>query len=77
MDSRYGQLNYGVNVDLEIEAEEETKANGTDKLYKLKVAQSIKHIIFRCFILEVTSGLLFRLFLYLLSISKTSVKIII
>ena len=74
----YGQLNLGLNLDLDIEAQEETKDPGTDKLYKLKVAKRFEHIMFAIFILEVANGFLLCLFLYLLSILKTfSVKIII
>ena len=39
MDSIYGQLNFGLNLDLDIETQEKTKAHSTDKLYKLKVDQ--------------------------------------
>ena len=76
MDSPYGQLNFGLNLDLDIEAKEETKANGTERIYNLKVAKRFEHIIFGIFILEVANGPLLWLFLYLLSISKTfSVKL--
>ena len=37
--SPYGQHNFGFNLDLYIEAKEETKANGTERLNKLNVAQ--------------------------------------
>ena len=78
MDLPYGQLNFSLNLDLDIEAQEETKANGIEKLYKLKMDKRFEHIILGSFILEVANGLLLLLFLYLLSISKTfSVKIII
>ena len=78
MDSIYGQLNFGLNLDLDIETQEKTKAHSTDKLYKLKVDQWFKHIIVEIFIVEVVNGLLLWLFLYLVSITKTfSVKIMI
>ena len=78
MDPLYGQLNLGLNLDLDIEAQEEKKDPGTDKLYKLKVAERYEHIMFVIFILEVANGFLLCLFLYLLSILKTfSVKFII
>ena len=78
MDPLYGQLNLGLNVDLDIEAQEETKDPGTDKLYMLKVAKRFEHIMFAIFILKEANGFLLCLFLYLLSILQTfSVKIII
>ena len=43
MDPLYGQLNLGLNLDLDIEAQEETKVPGSDKLYKLKVAKQFEH----------------------------------
>ena len=39
MNVPYGQLNFGLNLDLDIEAQEETKANSIERLYKLKVAK--------------------------------------
>ena len=54
----YGQLNLGLDLKLNIEAQEETKANGIERLYQLKVAQNIEHLIFRFFVFEVTNGLL-------------------
>ena len=78
MNLPYDQLNFALDLDLDIKTQEETKANGTDRLYKPKVAQRIEHIIFGFFILEVTNGFLLWLFIYLISISTTvSVKIII
>ena len=38
MNLPYGQINFGLDLDLDIEAQEETKAKGTERLYKLKVA---------------------------------------
>ena len=46
MDPLYGQLNICLNLDLDIEAQEETKANGIARLYKLKVAKRFEHIMF-------------------------------
>ena len=77
MNLPYCQLNFGLNLDLNIEAQEETKANGIERLYKLKVAKRFEHIMFAIFILEVANGLLLWLFLYLLSILKTFSVIII
>ena len=77
MDSLYGQLNFGLDLDLDIEAHEETKAHGTNKLYKLKVAKRFEHIMFAIFILEIVNGVLLWLFLNLLSILKTFSVIII
>ena len=57
MDPLYCQLNLGLNLDLDIEAQEETKNPGTDKLYKLKVAERFEHIMFAIFILEVANYL--------------------
>ena len=45
MDQLYGQLNLGLNLDLDIEAQEKTQAHGTDTLYKLMVAKLFEHII--------------------------------
>ena len=58
MNLLYGQLNFGLDFDLDIEAQEETKANGTERLYKLKVAEKFVHIILKIFVLEVTNCLL-------------------
>ena len=78
MDSPYGLLYLGLDLDLNMEAQKETKVYGTDKLYMLKVAQQFEHIMFPIFILKVVNGFLLWIFLYLLSISQTfSVKIII
>ena len=78
MNLPYNQLNYGLDLNLNIGAQEEKKANGTKRLYKLKVAKQFEYIIFIIFILESTNCLLLWLFIYLLSISKKfSVKIII
>ena len=41
MNLPYNQLNFGLDLDFDIEAQEETKANGTERLYKLNVAQWI------------------------------------
>ena len=41
MDSLYGQLNLGLDLDLYIEAQVEIKAHGIDILYKLKVAKNL------------------------------------
>ena len=57
-----------LDLNLNIKAHEETKANGTERLYKLKVAKRFEHRIFEIFILEVTNNLLLWLFLALLSI---------
>ena len=56
MDLLYNQLNLRLSVDLDIEAQEETKAHGTDKVYKLKVTKKFEHIMFAIFILEETNG---------------------
>ena len=84
MDSYYGQLNFGLNVYIYIyiyiyiEAQEETKAHGTDKLYKVKVDRRFEHIMFASFIYDVVNGVLLWLDLHLVSISKSfSVKLII
>ena len=39
MDLPYSQLNFGLKLDLDIEAQEETKSNGHERLYKLRVAK--------------------------------------
>ena len=36
MNLPYGQHNFGLDLDLDIEAQEETKANGTERQYKLR-----------------------------------------
>ena len=78
MNLPYGQLNFGLDLDLDIKAQEWSKANGTKILYILKVAKRFEHIIFGIFILKITNGLILWLFLNLLSISKSfAVKIII
>ena len=78
MNSLYGQLNLGLDLNLDIEAQNETQAYGPDKLYKLKRAKRFESIIFGIVIIDVANGNLLWLFLYLLSISKTfSVKLII
>ena len=78
MDLLLCQLNFGLNLDLDIEAQKKTIDPGTDKLYKLKVANKFEQIMFAIFILVVPNGFLVCLFLYLLSILQTfSVKIII
>ena len=65
-------------MDLDIESQEETKADGIEKLYKFKVAKRFKLILFAIFILELANGFVLCLFLYLLSTSTTVfVKIII
>ena len=46
MDSPYGQLNFGLKLDLDIETPEETKANSIKRQYELKVAKQFEHIIF-------------------------------
>ena len=39
MNLPYSQLNFGLDLDLDIETQEETKANGSERQYKLKVAK--------------------------------------
>ena len=63
MDSPYGQLYFNLNLDLDIEAQEEIKANGTKILYKLKVTKWFEHKIFKSFLFDVANGLLLWLFL--------------
>ena len=41
MDQLYGRLNLGLNLDLDIEAQQKTTTHGTNNLYKLKVATKI------------------------------------
>ena len=43
MNLPYGQLNFGLELDLDIDSQEETKANGIDRRYKLKVAKRFEH----------------------------------
>ena len=78
MNLPFGKLNFGLDLDLDIETQEKTIANDSKWLYKLKFAKRFEHLIFGHFILEVTNGLFMSLFFYFLSMSKTfSVKIII
>ena len=78
MDTPYSQLNLNLNLDLEREAQQETKANGTEKVYKLKMSKRFEHIIFKIYTLKVANCFLLWQFLYLLLILKTcSVKLII
>ena len=74
MDSLYGQLNFGLDLNLDIEAQKETKSHGTDKLYKLKMAKKFEHIMFAIIILEVVNGVLLWLFLYLYQSQKRFLK---
>ena len=46
------KLNLRLNIDLDIEAQKENNAYGRQKLYKLKVANRFKHIIFKIYILQ-------------------------
>ena len=46
-----GQINLGLNLDLDIKAQNETKAYNRIKVYKLKVAKKSKCIIFEIYIL--------------------------
>ena len=62
MNRLYGQLNLGLNFDLDKEAQNETKDPGTNKLYKIKVAKRFEHIMSAIFILEVANGVLLCLF---------------
>ena len=41
MNLPYGQLYFGLDIDLDIETQEETKANGFERLYKLKVRKGL------------------------------------
>ena len=40
MNTINGQINFGLDLKINIDAQEETKAHGTDELYKLKVAKN-------------------------------------
>ena len=50
MNLPYDHLNFGLDLDLDIEAQEITKANGTERLYKLMVAKRFKHNIWNYYI---------------------------
>ena len=41
MNSYYGQLNFGLDIDLDIKAQEKTKSNGTERLHKFKVKKHL------------------------------------
>ena len=45
MNLSYGLLNFGLDFELDIETQEETKANGSERLYELKVAKRFVHNI--------------------------------
>ena len=41
MNIPYGQLNFSLNIDLDIKAQKETEANGIERQYNLKVAKHL------------------------------------
>ena len=56
MDIIDGQIHLGLDLDSDINAQAKTKAHGTDKLYKFKVAKQFEYIMFAIFIFEVVNG---------------------
>ena len=57
-----GQLNLGLNFDLDIEAQNEAEAHDRQKVYKLKMAKKFEYIIFGIYILQYANFLLLWLF---------------
>ena len=62
MDLTDGQLNLGLNCDLDLEAQNETNNHDRVKVYKLKVAKRLEYIILGIYILQCSNYLLFGLF---------------
>ena len=57
-----GQINLGLNLDLDIEAHKKTQAHDRQKVYKRKVAKRFEYIIFGNYILQYVNVLLLWLF---------------
>ena len=62
MDLIDGQINHGLNLDIDIEAQKETEAHDRQKVYKLNVAKRFEYIIFGIYILQYVNFLLLWLF---------------
>ena len=52
MDLINDQINLGLNLDLDIEAQKETEAHDRQIVYKLKVVNRFEYIIFGIYILQ-------------------------
>ena len=62
MDLIDGQINLGLNLDLDIEDQKETEDHDCQRVYKLKVAKRFEYIIFGIYILQYVNVLLLWLF---------------
>ena len=61
-----GQINLGLNLDLDIEAHKKTQAHDRQKVYKRKVAKRFEYIIFGIYMLQLD---LVQYFLFLVKYS--------
>ena len=53
-----GQINLGLDLDSDIEADKTTEAHDSLKVYKLRVAKKFEYIIFSLYILQYAKVLL-------------------
>ena len=77
MDLSNSQLDLGLNLDYDIEAQEDRYSLIRLELYKLTVTQICEHIIFGIFILQSANVLLLWTIIYWDFVSKFSSKSII